>query len=94
MSRLKIIVHLVEYDEKFVDIGRYEYKYTPINYVLACLNSLGSVKATKETYTWRNENYKIIIKSKLKKNDLRQKILNLFAIDEKLSKGCIIEKIK
>lgn len=84
----------MEYDGEFVDIDRYEYKYTPINYVLACLNSLGFVKATKETHTWRNENYKIIVKSKLKKSDLRQKVLNYFAMDDKLLKGCMIVKIK
>ena len=88
MSKLRIIVFLAEYNEKWIDTGKYEYEYTPINYVICTLNTLGSVKAMRY-----RDRYKIIIKSKLKKNDLKKKVLDFFATDSKLLKGCIIDKI-
>lgn len=93
MSRLKLIVGLVEYDEKFLSVGRYEYKYTPINYVLGSLNSvIYNVKRIKHKKC-ESSVYRIIIKSELEKKDLREKVLVAFATDEKLSKGCVIIKI-
>ena len=92
MSKLKLIVGLVEYDKEFICLGAHRFKYTPINYVLGCFAS-SNIRARKIDDDDYDDCYKIIIKSKLKKKELKEKVLAAFATDEKLSKGCVIIKI-
>ena len=97
MARVRLYVKQEKFDKEFIGVCDCVYSYIPINAMLNCLSKLGIVNAKLKCLVNKFDYadcYRITIKSKCKKKELKEQVLKFFSENEKIKKGFTILEIK